>query len=999
VVKALACALCAFACLAILAGSQLPGTLSIFQAAQSRGQSVSTPPLLNVSPSTPASADSDSLSISGLSPGSSTDELLNLLNGGSSIATIAATVTTSSSTLLDTDATNGLQVEIDRCSTQWQQTVTGASAVCNASSSVIFTSTPLASANGASPTLISSGLSALSSGGVDHLRIRFSLPASAPSGYSGLTSTPTVSISAQLAPSAPLGVTLTPGDGQIAVNWNPPSSAGDSAIIGYTVSASPSGSTCTTTSVTSCTLTGLTDGATQQVTVAATNSFGAGSASAPLTATPYPATLFTNASGLSLWLNAADSSTVFSSSGCSGAVGAGTSVGCWQDTSGVGENFTQAISGNQPALGSLNGLGAIDFTSAAQVLNSINGTDAYQTVFIATQPQSTPSGWDQVFGQAGGDFTIRTTNGGGQFSFPNSNDWAGNTGSPPLDWSNGRQGVDPTIGATSILTAQASGPQTFSASVSDTFYGRGMIGDVGEVIAFSGTLTTAQRRTVEDYLAHKWGVSITPDPPGTPTATAGTASASVSWTAPAYNGGSPVTGYTVTASPGAQTCTTSGATSCSISGLTPQTTYAFTVTATNSIGTSASTSASNSVTPGTDPSAPLAVALTAGDGQIGVNWSVPASAGSSSIVGYTALASPSGATCATTSATMCTITGLTDGATQTVTVTANNASGSGASSAAASATPYPASLFTQANGLSLWLDAANTGTLYSSSSCTGAASAGGFVGCWQDASGVGEDFTQATAGSQPVLASLNGLGAIDFTSAAQVLNSINGSDTYQTVFIATEPETTSTGYDYIFGQAGADFNVRLSSSGNQFASPDSQDWTWSTGTPPLAWSNGRQAVNPTLGSTSILTDQTSSPQTFSTSISNTFHSRGLIGDVGEVIAFSGTLSTNQRRTVEDYLARKWGVTITPHPPGTPTPTAGTASAPVSWTAPAYTGGSPVTGYTVTSSPGAKTCTTTGATSCTVSGLTSGTAYTFTATATNAIGTSASTPASNQIAAQ
>jgi hypothetical protein len=50
-----------------------------------------------------------------------------------------------------------------------------------------------------------------------------------------------------------------------------------------------------------------------------------------------------------------------------------------------------------------------------------------------------------------------------------------------------------------------------------------MLGDVGEVIAFSGTLTTAQRRTVEDYLARKWGTTITPDPPGTPTVSAGTA--------------------------------------------------------------------------------------------------------------------------------------------------------------------------------------------------------------------------------------------------------------------------------------------------------------------------------------------------------------------------------------------------------------------------------------------------------------------------------------------
>lgn len=87
--------------------------------------------------------------------------------------------------------------------------------------------------------------------------------------------------------------------------------------------------------------------------------------------------------------------------------------------------------------------------------------------------------------------------------------------------------------------------------------------------------------------------------PATPTsvgATAGVESAAVSWTAPVRTGGTAITEYTVTSTPGSRTCTTAG-TSCTVSGLTAGTSYTFTVVATNARGTSLASSATSSVTP------------------------------------------------------------------------------------------------------------------------------------------------------------------------------------------------------------------------------------------------------------------------------------------------------------------------------------------------------------------------------------------------------------------
>jgi len=102
------------------------------------------------------------------------------------------------------------------------------------------------------------------------------------------------------------------------------------------------------------------------------------------------------------------------------------------------------------------------------------------------------------------------------------------------------------------------------------------------------------------------GPATLPAAPSSVDATAGNASAALTWTAPA-NGNSPITSYTVTpyigstAQPATTVTGSPPATSATISGLTNGTTYTFTVTATNAVGTGPVSAASNAVTPVTEP--------------------------------------------------------------------------------------------------------------------------------------------------------------------------------------------------------------------------------------------------------------------------------------------------------------------------------------------------------------------------------------------------------------
>jgi Fibronectin type III domain len=174
--------------------------------------------------------------------------------------------------------------------------------------------------------------------------------------------------------------------------------------------------------------------------------------------------------------------------------------------------------------------------------------------------------------------------------------------------------------------------------------------------------------------------------PGAPTAVVATpanASAHVAFRAPATNGGSVITRYIVTSSPGGFTATGKRS-PISVAGLANGTSYTFTVKTRSGVGTSAASVASSAVTPRSVAGAPTGVTATPGNVSVSVAFRAPATNGGSALTGYTATSSPGGLT-VTGAGSPISVAGLANGTSYTFTVTASNAVGTSAASAPSSA--------------------------------------------------------------------------------------------------------------------------------------------------------------------------------------------------------------------------------------------------------------------------------------------------------------------------
>ena len=175
-----------------------------------------------------------------------------------------------------------------------------------------------------------------------------------------------------------------------------------------------------------------------------------------------------------------------------------------------------------------------------------------------------------------------------------------------------------------------------------------------------------------------------PGPPGQVSASAGNASALVSWSSPVSGGA--VAEYQITPHSGSESLpptAVTGAppqTTATVAGLQNGHTYTFTVKALNTYGASGESEASPPVTPASMPAAPSGVSAATASSQALVSWSPPSSNGGSPITGYEIVPTAGGSALSPVyvgaSATSGLVTGLSDGTSYTFTVTTLTAAGS-----------------------------------------------------------------------------------------------------------------------------------------------------------------------------------------------------------------------------------------------------------------------------------------------------------------------------------
>lgn len=349
-------------------------------------------------------------------------------------------------------------------------------------------------------------------------------------------------------PEVPTGVTSIAGDGQVTVYFTPPSDDGGSTITGYVVTTSPGGITVTGTE-SPITVTDLTNNVSYTFTVKAVNEIGESGESQPSNAvipTASPVLVVP----------------VITSSPKNQTVRLGQTA-----------TFTVTAAGSSPLFYQWrkDGVDIDGATSNILTITNAQVSDAGSyTCYVSNEAGNTTSNAATLTVNETGLLVLTPV--------------AGNQ-SVNLTWNNVPEAVYYNIYKDNSLIETVSG-SAFTVTgltngITYNFEVRAVDADM-VVIAASGLISATP--------------ATNPGIPTGVTAVAGNGQATVSFTPPSDNGGSPITGYIVIANPGNITVSGSG-NSITITGLTNGTDYTFIVKAINGAGMSEGSAPSNTVRP------------------------------------------------------------------------------------------------------------------------------------------------------------------------------------------------------------------------------------------------------------------------------------------------------------------------------------------------------------------------------------------------------------------
>jgi len=547
---------------------------------------------------------------------------------------------------------------------------------------------------------------------------------------------------------------------------------------------------------------------------------------------------------------------------------------------------------------------------------------------------------------------------------------------------------------------------------------------------------------------------VRPDAPIGVSAVAGNESALVSWTPPANDGGFAITSYTIVSSgQGYPSVDVSGSvTEIPITGLMNGDSYTFTVLATNKAGTSDPSDPSAAVIPVALPGPPTQVTATfdsvVSPGSIFVSWTAPADDGGSSITGYE-VSDGSGFTVSVSPSTLTVdVSGLVMPAIYSFGVVARNANGPSVPSAPSAPIlfgPPTAPLHVtvvpeDGQALVRWdlpLTDGGFPILYYTISdvneiviqsvfgptLTSATSTGLTTGVVYSFKVLAGNSQFASAWSSP---SLSVPVAAPFTAPTNVIAvpgvelvhvswtppTSNGGYTIDYYLINTHSGgvtvvpgsvTTATitglvnGVSYYFTVVAVTAKAEMESLPSNIAIPATaplapQNVTATRGNVQavVSWTAPNNGGSPIIGYTVA-----SSPSGFSADVSGSITSVTATGLTnGIAYTFSVVARNTTGSSAAGYSNSVTPATV-PYAPASVSATRGNRQATVIWSMPAN-GGSSITSYTVTSNPDGVIAISAGSAATTVTGLTNGTAYTFTVIATNDVGNSAVSVASNAV---